>query len=288
MVEDRKEVYGGSASIAFPTSERAFSVLSNGENLQFVEWEMGRQKSIFGSKQPMKFLRRDDDDKNMVYVWTQRLPRNTPDAFLEIDGNRMTVEKYTDREIAAFDITKKQFVRRFTTRFVSMDARLIDVEPKRGLILGTKSRDDQFAPIFLANGSTGKVEASVDTLMQYVNDGVCLPQGLFVVGGHRPLTGNLEIVELKSGTTVKHLENQSLQSLGSCEGINYLITKEIFPKSDNLHFWRLENGTCFASVTHAGLQRVQVSPSEESVVSISGDAISVWSVQQLKEGFEKK
>lgn len=90
-----------------------------------------------------------------------------------------------------------------------------------------------------------------------------------------PPKDNIEIVDLRKGTTVKHLENQSLLSFGSCKGFNYLTPRDVFPKADQLHFWRLEDGTRFASVPHVGLQRVVISPSEERVASISGDAISV-------------
>jgi len=265
-----------SETIAFRTEISLISVLSGGgvdssNGLQFAEWEDNRQKSIFGIRQKMSFLRADDNDKDIMY-------------FVE------------NGDIVALDTVKKRIVKRFVTHNIrgtgisfDIDATggSFDIDPKRNLVLGTNHKAGEYASIFLANWSNGKVESAA-TLMEYVNDGLCLPEGVFIVGGRTSNAGNLEIVNLKSGTTVEHLENQSLQSFGSCRGLNYFITTDHFPKTDKMHFWRLEDCKRFASVAHAGLQRVVVSPSEELVASISSDAISVWSVERLRESFEAK
>lgn len=281
LVEQRRRLGFRSEAIAFRNDETAVSVLSDYDKLQFVEWENGRQKSAFVFDEPMKFMRTDDNDKGVVYVETPRLPGRQFDR--DIDGQLME-HKYKAREIAALDTNTKRFVKRFATTFVPANAQLFDVEPTSGMMIGTEHRDGQLAQIFLANGNTGKINYSVVTPMRYVNDAICLPQGLFIVGGHAiPSEEEIEIVDLKSGTTVKHLENQSLLSFGCCKGFNYLITKDVFPKADTLNFWRLEDGSRFASVPHLGVQRVVISPSEERVASISGDAISVWDIQHLQK-----
>lgn len=289
VVEQRKRQRSyRSESILFLTDEKAMSIMSHYNELRFLDWEKDKQKAVFGFNQEMKYLRSDDFNRDIVYVETKSTPISPGDSYRRDTDGQLMEHKYKTSDFVALDVIKKQVVKRFVTTFVPKNARLFDLEPASGLILGIEPKNGQAETIFLANGSTGKLECSVDSPMQYVNDAVCLPEGRFIVGGHAIPTNGVEIVNLKSGTSIKRLENQSILTFGSCNGLNYLITRDTFPKTDNFHLWRLEDGIRFASVPHAGLQRVVASPSEERIASFSSDSISVWSVRQLMDGFGKK
>jgi hypothetical protein len=239
------------------------SVQPGTAKLDFTEWSDGQQTGKFGFEQDMEFLRFSAHDRE----W----------ALVNQSGT-----------IAMIDIRRRQLVKR--TGLPAVGSRVFDVDPSGEVGLMINSSTGDFASLLLVNANRLETIASTATIMQSVNDGLILSNEEVVLGGQIPRADSFEVVDLKLGTASFHLENQTLLVVGRCHGLNYFVTRDAFPKTDSLHFWRLEDGLRFASVMHPGLSRspqgptVIVSPTGELVATTSGEAIRIWSLADLKSG----
>jgi hypothetical protein len=231
--------------------------------LDFTEWSDGQQTGKFGFEQDMEFLRFSAHDREWALV------------------NQFGT-------IAMIDIRRRQLVQRIGLPAVG--SRVFDVDSSGEVGLMINSSIGDFASLRLGNATRAETIASTPTIMQFVNDGLILSNEEVVLGGQIPRADSFEVLDLNLGAVSCHLENQTLLVVGRCDGLNYFVTRDAFPKTDSLHFWRLEDGLRFASVMHPGLSRspqgpkVIVSPSGELVATISDEAIRLWSLVDLKSG----